>query len=316
MAEQIQLETIALGQMLLMVISAQSEIDSIQKKVVSARDNLHWRVNEKNEINEQLIKIVKEENVLKENLINMENALKSAIVRSDEFNEDFGKKAAGILTAIIATASAIFSGGNSGTINSLMKIRDWISGVEKPQNTWSATGAELLKEIEERDGRFMNNPDGTQNLSPVGPNNNWAARNASDGKVNCKWLTQQKIKYLTGTTMDMEQLGRAAQSGGFDSSKGYFRVMDIKAGKSSVKEILNSIDQPAENIVLTWSVRHSMMIDKIENGMVYCSDNFTEDWKKYLNTKVLPAKQYTLEEFINKYQSLAGTPSHAYQIAQ
>ena len=171
----------------------------------------------------------------------------------------------------------------------------------------------MLKEIEERDRSFLNNADGTANLKKLG---GWEARNASDKKVNCKWFTQHKIQWLTGRAIDMNHMEALSKTEGFDYNGMHFEVINRKAGNETLGDILGKIHQPAENIVLTWDKPHSMMIDKIQDGKVYCSDNRTEQWNIYLRTKTLPAKEYDLEKFIKTYQSLAGNPSYAFQIVR
>lgn len=330
MADQIKLETIGLGQALFTISQLENDIQSTRSGVSSVINDLDWEVRSKEQIDNILNEVCKDLSAQRESLEGMKTAFQTAITRADDFNSEFVREAAGIITAIIAVISMVYPIGSNGIIQTLTNMKDWLGtanagnagdkAIQKDQNNsgvvWNNSGKDLLNDIEKRDRSFMNNADGSPNLTSVGPNSNWAARNATDGKVNCRWLTQNKIKWLTGRTMSMDELNSASKRGGFISNGTQFIVINLSGENKTVGDILNRIDQPAENIVLNWGSKHLMMIDKIENDVVYCSDNFTKDWNIYADTGTLPAKQYKLQEFIRIYQSLAGSLTEAYQITR
>lgn len=132
--------------------------------------------------------------------------------------------------------------------------------------------------------------------------------NLDTGEINCKYFTWRKIEQLLGSNRTKKIYSSAAmrslngQTITADNGTEYL-VTTYDAKKAS--ELVGSISQPAENIVLSFS-GHLMMIDRIEDGMVYFSDNSSASWKQYESTGVYPTQVMTIDEFGKYYDKNNG----------
>ncbi len=130
MADQIKLDTIGLGQMLIAVSQLENEVKSTQGGVVGVINSLDWEGGFSRAVEENLNNIGNELVSQAETLGEIRSAFQSAITMSDGFNEEFIKEAAGIITAVISVLSTFFPASKNGAVQTLTGIKDWLRKIE------------------------------------------------------------------------------------------------------------------------------------------------------------------------------------------
>lgn len=143
----------------------------------------------------------------------------------------------------------------------------------------------------------------------------------SDGKINCVWLARQKMCDILGDdTLFSDKLGTAKvnwknyQETGIDGySVDYREVSSGTSMSDAVKALAN--DQPCT--AMFYMNGHTFTVDRIENGMVYWTDNFTTnsttdtssritiDGNKYPGSVTGASTCATLEGFAKWYDNYA-----------
>lgn len=337
MAEQVMLNAERLSEISAQIKQVSAYLEDVEVKIASAQNNLDWEVREKEDIDANITKIKNKMIEQRKKLESILDKTAYAAEKANEYNVNYEKKASAIVTAIIGAVSVFVPFGKSSIINALVKVHDWLSPVNggnidnsnnegnttsvdysdtdignygvASKSTWGdKSGDELKSAIEERDKAFLNNPDGTPNMKKE---NGYAARNTGDGKVNCRWLTQHKIRNLVGRNISFDNMEKMAKAGGVDVNGDHFNIVSLGAPESSnsgnityFRRVIENIKQPAENIAISWgpSPAHHMFIDKIADGKVYFSDNSGTAWAEYLKTGTLPAQVRTINKFIEDYE--------------
>lgn len=141
----------------------------------------------------------------------------------------------------------------------------------------------------------------------LGKGRTFVNKKTGQEQISCVYFTWRKIQQLLGSncTKSIYSSSKMRSLNGQtvtadDGTK--YLVTTYDAKKAS--ELVESIDQPAENIVLSFTVdSHLMMIDRIQDGMVYFSDNSPSSWNTYQKTGIYPTQTMTLEEFGNYYDT-------------
>ncbi len=140
MADQIKLETIGLGQALFTISQLENDIQSTRSGVSSVINDLDWEVRSKEQIDNILNEVCKDLSAQRESLEGMKTAFQTAITRSDDFNSEFVREAAGIITAIIAVLSTTFPASTNSVVQTLSGIKDWLNGLDNKLSVGESIG--------------------------------------------------------------------------------------------------------------------------------------------------------------------------------
>ena len=131
MSDYIKLDSLKLGEALLLVSQLENDIQETYDGVTDVIGSLDWEVGSKEQIDDMLARAQKILKGQQNSLMEMENAIKAAITRSEEFNSDFVKEASGIITAMIGVISTLYPASKNGMIQTLSGIKNWVSGIEE-----------------------------------------------------------------------------------------------------------------------------------------------------------------------------------------
>jgi hypothetical protein len=134
---------------------------------------------------------------------------------------------------------------------------------------------------------------------------NWSVyTNNKGGEKSCTYYTLEKLreKGLDFLFDDSGGVGPGFANGGnwYDHSAGGPKF----GGSNAIYDIINQYGEPVENIVISFQgggsgdTGHVLLIDKIENGVVYFSDNLMN--KYHLQPQAVP-----LAEFHSRYGNFA-----------